>query len=116
MELEVLKSKIHNAFVTETSIDSAESITIDEDLMDAVGMIEGELVHVVSHRNGERIITQVGKGKRGSRSIGINGTAALKIGKGDKIIVIAYTAMPEDAALQFRPKIIFPRHDNSFQS
>lgn len=113
MQLQVLKAKIHNAFVTEADIDYIGSITIDEDLMDAVGLIEGEQVHVINHRNGERLITYVITGKRGSGEICMNGPAALKISKGDKVIIIAYCGLSEQEAKSFRPKIIFPKPDNS---
>ncbi len=114
MQLQVLKSKIHNAFVTEANIDYIGSITIDEDLMDAVDIIEGEQIHVVNHRNGERLITYVIKGKRESQEICMNGPAALKVSKGDKIIIIAYAVMTKIKVQKFKPKIIFPAIDNSF--
>ncbi len=113
MQLQILKSKIHNAFVTEANIDYIGSITIDEDLMDAVDLIEGEQVHVINHRNGERLITYVITGKRGTREICMNGPAALKISTGDKVIIIAYAGMTTSEAKKYKPKIIFPRSDNS---
>lgn len=113
MQIQVLKSKIHNCFVTEANVDYIGSITIDEDLMDAVGLIEGEQVHVINHRNGERLITYVITGKRASGEICMNGPAALKISKGDKIIIIAYASMSQTSARKFKPKIIFPEMDNS---
>ncbi len=113
MQIQVLKSKIHNDFVTEANIEYIGSITIDEDLMNAVGIIEGEQVHVINHRNGERLITYVITGKKGSGEICMNGPAALKISKGDKIIIISYVAMTIKAAKKFKPQIIFPKSDNS---
>lgn len=113
MQLQVLKSKIHNAHVTEANIEYIGSITIDEDLMEAVGFIEGEQVHVINHRNGERLITYVITGKRGTGEICMNGPAALKISKGDKVIIIAYAGMTEAKARKFRPKIIFPGVNNA---
>ena len=113
MQIQVLKSKIHNAFVTEANIEYIGSITLDEDLMDAVDLIEGEQVHVINHRNGERLITYVIKGKRGSGEICMNGPAALKISKGDKVIIIAYAGIMANEAKIFKPKIVFPRQDNS---
>jgi len=113
MQIQVLKSKIHNAFVTEANIDYVGSITIDEDLMDAVDLLEGEQVHVINHRNGERLITYVIKGERGTRGICMNGPAALKISKGDKVIIIAYAGMTTAKAKKYKPKIIFPKLDNS---
>lgn len=113
MQLQILKSKIHNAFVTEANIDYIGSITIDEDLMDAVDIIEGEQVHVINHRNGERLITYVITGKRGTGEICMNGPAALKISAGDKVIIIAYAGMTANEAKVYKPKIIFPKADNS---
>ena len=113
MQVQVLKSKIHNAFITEADIDYIGSITIDEDLMDAVNLIEGEQVHVINHRNGERLITYVIKGERGTRKICMNGPAALKVSKGDKVIIIAYAGMEMQLAKNFKPAIIFPKEDNS---
>jgi aspartate 1-decarboxylase len=116
MQLQVLKSKIHNAFITEADVDYIGSITIDEDLMDAVDIIEGEQVHVINHRNGERLITYVIRGERGSGEICMNGPAALKISKGDKVIIIAYAGMPSTEARKYTPKIIFPDKDNSINN
>lgn len=113
MQLQVLKSKIHNAFVTEANIDYIGSITIDENLMDAVDLMEGEQVHVINHRNGERLITYVITGKRGTGEICMNGPAALKISKGDKVIIIAYAGMEKENAKKFKPKIIFPDKNNT---
>lgn len=113
MQIQVLKSKIHNAFVTEANIEYIGSITIDENLMEEVDIIEGEQVHVINHRNGERLITYVIKGKRGTGEICMNGPAALKISTGDKVIIIAYASMTVIKAKKFVPKIIFPKKDNS---
>jgi aspartate 1-decarboxylase len=113
MQLQVLKSKIHNAFVTEANVDYMGSITIDKDLTDAVGLIEGEQVHVINHRNGERLITYVITGEPGTGQICMNGPAALKIAKGDKIIIIAYAGINADEARVFKPAIVFPKEGNS---
>jgi aspartate 1-decarboxylase len=113
MYITVLKSKIHNAYVTEANIDYIGSITIDETLMDAVGLREEEQVHVINYRNGERLITYVIKGKRNSGEICMNGPAALKVAKGDKIIIISYGGIKEEDANDFKAKIIFPKPDNS---
>lgn len=113
MLIQVLKSKIHNAFVTEANIDYIGSITIDEALMEAVGLREEEQVHVINYRNGERLITYVIKGKRNTGEICMNGPAALKVSKGDKIIIIAYAMMTETEAADFRARIVFPKSDNS---
>lgn len=113
MLLTVLKSKIHNAYVTEADINYVGSITIDEALMIASGIKEEEQVHVINHRNGERLITYAIKGERGSGEICMNGPAALKITKGDRIIIIAYASLTEKEAESFKAKIIFPSENNT---
>ena len=113
MQVQVLKSKIHNAFVTEANIEYIGSIKIDEDIMEAAELLEGEQVHVINHRNGERLITYVIKGERGTKIICMNGPAALKISRGDKVIIIAYAGMTIEKAKKYKPKVIFPRSDNS---
>ena len=112
MLIEVLKSKIHRAVITEANLDYIGSLTIDEDLMDAAGLMEYEKVHVVNVNNGERLITYVIKGKRGSGVMCLNGPAARKGLQGDIIIVIAYAALTPDEAKTFTPKICFPREGN----
>lgn len=108
MEIQVLKSKIHRCRVTEADLNYIGSITIDENLMDAANLIENEQVHVFNYRNGERIITYVIKGKRGSGVICLNGPAALKFGPGDDVIVVSYAAMEFERAKNFKPRVIFP--------
>ena len=108
MIIEVLKSKIHRARVTEANINYVGSITIDEDLMDAANLIAGERVHIVDIDNGERLDTYIIKGKRGSGAIGLNGAAARKVLPGDKIIIMSYAHMDFDEAKTFTPAIIFP--------
>ena len=108
MTVPILKSKIHRACVTEANIDYVGSITIDENLMDAANLIENEQVHVLNYRNGERIITYVIKGKRGSGVICLNGPAALKFNEGDEVIVISYCQMEWEEAKKFKPVVIFP--------
>ena len=112
MQIQVLKSKIHNVHVTEANIDYIGSITIDEDLIDAAGLVAGEQVHVLNHRNGERLITYVIVGPRGSGVICMNGPAALKISKGDKVIVVSYASMTPEEARVFKPTVIFPNEYN----
>ena len=114
--IQIMRSKIHNARVTGTDAGRTDGIAIDEDLMDAVDLLEGEQVHVVSHASGERIVTSVIREMRGSGRIRITGPAALRIGLRDKIIIIAYAELPAEQARDFRPKIIFPRPDNSIRS
>ena len=112
MQIQVLKSKIHRAVVTEANLNYVGSITLDEDLMDAANIIENEKVQVVNINNGERLETYVIKGKRGSRVCCLNGPAARKVAVGDIVIIISYTAMDFEEAKTFKPWIIFPREGN----
>ena len=108
MTIPILKSKIHRARVTEANIDYIGSITIDENLMEAANMIENEQVHVLNYRNGDRIITYVIKGERGSGVICLNGPAALKFAVNDHVIVISYCMMDWEEAKIFKPSVVFP--------
>lgn len=108
MLVHVLKSKIHRVKVTEANLNYIGSITIDEDLMDAANMIEGEKVQVVNVNNGERFETYIIKGKRGSKVICLNGPAARKAAVGDVIIIVSYAMMEIEEAKKFKPTIIFP--------
>lgn len=108
MNIEVLKSKIHRVTVTEADLNYIGSITIDEDLMDAANMIEGEKVQVVNINNGERLETYVITGERGSKSVCLNGPAARKVMPGDVVIIISYCSMEFEAAKTFKPTVIFP--------
>lgn len=108
MQIEVLKSKIHRVTVTGADLNYVGSITIDEDLLDAANMIEGEKVAIVNVNNGERLETYIIKGKRGSGDIVLNGPAARKVQKGDIIIIISYGIMDFEKAKQFKPSIVFP--------
>lgn len=112
MQIEVLKSKIHRALVTEADIHYVGSITIDENLMDAANLIEHEKVQVVNVNNGERLETYVIKGKRGSGSICLNGAAARKAVVGDILIIISFATMDFEEAKTFKPSIIFPDQKN----
>ena len=118
MLIEILKSKIHRVRVTEADLNYIGSVTIDEDLMDASNLIENEQVHVLNYRNGERIITYVIKGKRGSGVICLNGPAALKFNPGDDTIILSYAQMDFEEAKKFRPTVIFPdyEHNNKLKS
>jgi aspartate 1-decarboxylase len=108
MIIEVLKSKIHRTTVTEANLHYVGSITIDEDLMDAANLIEGEKVQIVNIDNGERLETYVIKGVRGSGSIGLNGAAARRVQVGDKLIIISYAQMDFEEAKGFTPWVVFP--------
>lgn len=111
MMIEVLKSKLHCVKVTEANLNYMGSITIDEDLMDAANMIEGEKVQIVDNNNGERFETYIIKGKRGSGCICLNGAAARKVIVGDTIIIISYALMDFNEAKTFSPTIVFPENN-----
>ncbi len=106
--VEVLKSKIHCAKVTEANLNYMGSITIDEDLMDAANLIAGEKVAIVDNNNGERFETYIIKGERGSGAICLNGAAARKVQVGDIIIIMSYALMDFEEAKSFTPSVIFP--------
>ena len=108
MQVEVVKSKIHRVTVTEADLNYIGSITIDEDLMDAANIIEGERVYIVDNNNGERFDTYVIKGQRGSGVICLNGAAARRVQKGDIIIIMSYATMPFEEAKSFMPWVVFP--------
>ncbi len=112
MQIEVLKSKIHRAVVTEANINYVGSITIDEDLMDAANIIEYEKVQVVNINNGERLETYVIKGKRKSGVICLNGAAARKVIVGDIVIIISFAQMDFEEAKNYKPFLVFPGKDN----
>ena len=113
MQIEVVKSKIHRVTVTGADLNYIGSITIDEDLMEASNIIEGEKVQIVNINNGERFETYVIKGQRGSKEICLNGPAARKVQKGDVVIIISYGIMDFEVAKSFSPTLIFPNKDNS---
>jgi aspartate 1-decarboxylase len=108
MEIQVMKSKLHCVTVTQAELDYIGSVTIDEDLMDAANLIENEQVHILNKTNGERLITYVLKGERGSGVICLNGPAALRVKMGDVVIIISYANMDFEKAKSFRPWVIFP--------
>jgi aspartate 1-decarboxylase len=108
MRIEVLKSKIHRVSVTDAHLDYIGSIEIDERLMEAANLIEGEKVTIVNINNGERLETYVITGKRDSGIISLNGPAARKVMKGDIVIIISYASMEFETAKTFKPWVIFP--------
>lgn len=112
MHIEVLKSKIHRVGITEANLDYIGSITIDEDLMESVNIIENERVHIYNINNGNRFDTYVIKGLRGSGVIGINGAAARKVAVNDKIIIVSYASMDFEEAKNHKPLIVFPNESN----
>ena len=113
MKIKMLYSKIHRATVTDANLNYIGSITIDEDLMDKAVLLEGQKVDIVNINNGERFSTYVIKGKRGNRDICLNGAAARKVHKGDKIIIIAYASMDLEEAKEYQPKVVIVDDDNN---
>ncbi len=112
MLIQILKSKIHRAVVTEADLNYVGSITIDEDLMDAANLIEGERVQIVNNNNGERFETYVILGERGSGMICLNGAAARRVQVGDIVIIMGYAWMEMEEAKQFKPSVVFPDAQN----
>ena len=112
MTIQVLKSKIHRARITQAELHYVGSITLDPDLMYAANLIEGEKVHILNVNNGERIETYVITGKRGSGEVCINGPAARKMYLGDIVIVISFASMDFETAKTFKPWLCFPDNDN----
>ncbi len=114
MQIQVVKSKIHRVKVTGADLNYIGSITIDEALMEAANLLEGEKVAIVNINNGERLETYVIKGNRNSGDITLNGPAARKVQKGDIIIVISYGILDFEEAKTFKPSLVFPNeNDNS---
>lgn len=108
MQIELLKSKIHRVTVTEANLNYVGSVTIDEDILDAANMIEGEKVQIVNVNNGERLETYIIKGERGSGCICLNGPAARRVAVGDIVIIISYAIMEFEEAKGFKPWVVFP--------
>ena len=116
MKIEVVKSKIHRVKVTGADLNYIGSITIDMDLMEAANIFEGEKIHIVNNNNGERFVTYVIPGSRGSGEITVNGAAARKVNIGDILILMTYASMDLEAAKTFKPSIIFPNEENNLLS
>lgn len=112
MTLNILKSKIHCATITEANLHYMGSITIDQDLMDAVGIVANEHVHIVNNMNGERLETYVISGPRGTGCICLNGAAARKCQVGDEVIIMAYADMTLEEAATWQPRVVFPDENN----
>ncbi len=112
MLIEVLKSKVHRAVITEANLNYVGSLTLDEDLMEASNLIENEKIQVVNVNNGERIETYIIKGKRGSGVVCLNGPAARKGAEGDIVIIISYATIDFEEAKTFKPWIVFPKDGN----
>lgn len=112
MQITVVKSKIHRVKVTGADLNYIGSITIDQDLMDAANLFDGEKIQVVNNTNGERLETYAIPGPRGSGEITLNGAAARKVSPGDILILMAYAILTPEEAKDFSPSIIFPNDDN----
>lgn len=108
MQVQVVKSKIHRVKVTEADLNYIGSITIDENLMEASNIIEGEKVQIVNINNGERIETYVIKGERGAGGVCLNGPAARRVAVNDIVIIISYGIMEFEEAKTFKPTVVFP--------
>jgi len=108
MLITVMRSKLHRLTITEADLNYIGSITLDPDLLEASGLVEGEKVQIVNVNNGERIETYTIKGERGSGQVCLNGPAARRCQPGDIIIVIAYGMMTVEEAKTFTPTVIFP--------
>ncbi|WP_338409054.1 aspartate 1-decarboxylase [uncultured Flavobacterium sp.] len=113
MQIHVVKSKIHRVKVTGADLNYIGSITIDENLMDAADLIEGEKVQIVNINNGERFETYCIKGNRNSGEITLNGPAARRVQKGDIIIIIAYGILDNQEAKTFKPSLVFPNEETN---
>jgi len=116
MQRFILRAKIHRATVTDADIHYVGSITIDEDLMDAAGLVEFEQVHVAGLSGGERLVTYVIKGARGSGDIKMNGAAALLVKKGERVIVLAYGLAEESELAALQPRLVFVDERNRIVS
>jgi aspartate 1-decarboxylase len=101
----MLNSKIHRATVTEADLNYVGSITIDQDLLDAVGMLPNEKVHIVNNNNGARFETYIISGERGSGVICVNGAAARLVQKGDIVIILSYAYIMDDNARDHKPTV-----------
>lgn len=112
MRIDILKSKVHRAVITEANLQYVGSLTLDEELMDKANMIEHEKIQVVNVNNGERIETYLIKGKRGSGVCCLNGPAARKGTVGDVVIIISYASMEFEEAKKFKPWVVFPKDGN----
>ncbi len=112
MDIQVLKSKIHRARVTQAELHYVGSITLDETIMEAANLIENELVQVLNIANGERFETYVIKGERNSGVVCLNGPAARKVQVGDLVIVVSYAVMDFEEAKKFKPALVFPDSNN----
>ena len=112
MQIEILKSKIHRAVITEANLQYVGSLTLDENIMDAANLIENEKVQIVNVNNGSRLETYIIKGKRGSGIVCLNGPAARKGAVGDVVVIISYATLDFEEAKSFKPRLVFPKEGN----
>ena len=112
MQIQLLKSKIHHAVITEANLHYMGSLTLDVALMEAANLIENEKIHVVNINNGERLETYLIKGGRGTGVCCLNGPAARTGAEGDIIIIISYAILDFEEAKNFTPRIVFPKEGN----
>jgi aspartate 1-decarboxylase len=112
MQIEILKSKVHRAVITEANLNYVGSLTLDEDLLEAANLIENEKVQVVNVNNGERLETYLIKGKRGSGICCLNGPAARRGMVGDVVVIISYASVDFEEAKKFKPTVVFPKEGN----
>ena len=112
MQISLLRAKVHRAEITDANLFYEGSLTLDEDLMDAAGLMEYEKIHVVNVNNGARLETYLIKGKRGGHEVCLNGAAARRVQVGDIVIIISYALMTPEEAKTFRPSAVFPDENN----
>ena len=113
MLVQVVKSKIHRVKVTGADLNYVGSVTIDEELMDAANIIEGERIQIVNNNNGERLETYVIPGPRKSGEITLNGAAARRVAVGDVLILITYAFLDFEEAKKFKPSLVFPNENTN---
>ena len=113
MNITMLYSKLHRATVTDANLNYVGSITIDQELLDAADMRVGQKIDIVNVNNGERFSTYIISGERGKREICLNGAAARKVHKGDKIIVVAYASYKEKELKKYKPTVVILDNDNN---
>lgn len=112
MIIEVMMSKLHCVTVTEANLNYVGSVTIDQDLLDAAGIVAGQKVQIVDNNNGERLETYVISGERGTGCLCLNGAAARRVQVGDVCIIIAYAMMDYEEAKTYKPRVVFPKEGN----
>ena len=113
MTIEMLYGKIHRATITDANLNYVGSITIDEELLEVAKMRVGQKVEILNINNGERFSTYIIKGERGRRDVCVNGAAARKVHKGDKIIIVAYASYDEDELKEYKPRVVIVDDDNN---